>query len=227
MVRISKDPELRRRELIDIAERLFTKKGYDEITISDIVKAAGVAQGTFYYYFKTKDDILDAIADDYLSETARLADEVAARQDLNAIEKILSISAWSRGLTKDKKRIVVPLHEDRHAHLHLKLEKKSMRVLLEPLRAIVRQGIQEGHFHMDYPEEAVLSLIAVVSAIMDTPEEVAELAETWQTSEGKAESEHMKRNIGAILDITERILGARKGIFKMHAKKMKGLDTGA
>jgi AcrR family transcriptional regulator len=221
MTRISKDPDTRRRELIDTAERLFLEKGYNDTTISDIVKAAGVAQGTFYYYFKTKEEVLDAIADDCLLETRRIADELAARQDLNAVEKMLAISAGFTGVIKERKGIMVSLHEDRNAQLHVKIEKKGTATLLAPYKVIVSQGIEEGFFHTDHPEEAILAIIAATSAILDTPEEVAEIAERPAIPAQHGLTKQMERNIDALFDITERILGARKGTFKEQAAKMK------
>jgi AcrR family transcriptional regulator len=221
MPRISKDPETRRRELIEKAERLFLKKGYDETTISDIVNSAGVAQGTFYYYFKTKDDILDAIAETYVEEVVRKTEEVAARQDLNALEKMLTISSSFTRLVKDKKGIVVHLHEDKNAQLHVKIERKTMAALVEPYAAIIRQGIREGLFQTDYPEEAVISIIASTSAILDTPEEVAEIAETGAAPETEGRTKRMKRNMDALFDIVETILGAKKGSFEAQMKKAR------
>jgi AcrR family transcriptional regulator len=52
IMRVTKDPEIRRKELMDAAEKLFLEHGYEETAVSDIVKKTGVAQGTFYYYFK-------------------------------------------------------------------------------------------------------------------------------------------------------------------------------
>lgn len=221
MARISKDPDTRRRELIDTAERLFLEKGYNDTTISDIVKAAEVAQGTFYYYFKTKDEVLDAIADDYLMETRKIADEIAAREDLNAVQKMLAISVGFTGMIKDKKGIVVSLHEDRNAQLHVKVEKRSMATLLEPYKKIIEQGIQEDHFNTDHPEEAILTIIAMSSAILDTPDEVAEVAEKPFLPKASGLTKQMESNVEALFDITERILGARKGIFRKEAEKMK------
>jgi len=221
MARISKDPDTRRRELIDTAENLFLEKGYDDTKISDIVKAAEVAQGTFYYYFKTKDQILDAIADDYLVETRRIADEIAARDDLNAIQKMLVISASFTGMIKGKKGVVVSLHEDKNAQLHVKIEKKGMATLLVPYKKIVEQGIREGHFDTDHPEEAILTIIGMSSAILDTPEEVSEVAEKPFLPNTDGLSKQMERNIDALFDISERILGAKKGIFREEAEKMK------
>lgn len=58
---ISKDPEKRRSELIEAAERLFAAKGYEETTVSNIVKEINVAQGTFCYYFGSNDEVMEAM----------------------------------------------------------------------------------------------------------------------------------------------------------------------
>jgi AcrR family transcriptional regulator len=61
MTRIVKEPEERRKELIDTAERLFIAQGYDQTSVSDIVKEVNVSQGAFYYYFDSKEDVLVAV----------------------------------------------------------------------------------------------------------------------------------------------------------------------
>ncbi len=61
----SKDSEERRNEFVDAAERLFKKNGIVDTTISSIVKEMDVAKGLFYYYFKSKDDVIDAISEKY------------------------------------------------------------------------------------------------------------------------------------------------------------------
>ncbi len=61
MPRISKSPDERRSELVAAAQQLFYTKGYERTSVSDIVKAVGVAQGTFYYYFGSKQAILGAL----------------------------------------------------------------------------------------------------------------------------------------------------------------------
>jgi len=57
MTRIVKAPDVRRSELIACAQRLFYSKGYENTSVSDIVNEVGVAKGTFYYYFKSKQAI--------------------------------------------------------------------------------------------------------------------------------------------------------------------------
>jgi AcrR family transcriptional regulator len=61
MKRIVKDPEERRKELIDTAEKLFLTNGYDQTAVSDIVREVNLSQGAFYYYFESKEDVQVAI----------------------------------------------------------------------------------------------------------------------------------------------------------------------
>lgn len=57
MARVSKKPEVRRQELIDIAIELFLEKGYENVSVRDILKEVNGAPGMFYYYFKSKQEI--------------------------------------------------------------------------------------------------------------------------------------------------------------------------
>ena len=52
-----------RRHIVQTANRLFYQRGYNQTSFTDIADEAGVPRGNFYYYFKTKDEILDAVVD--------------------------------------------------------------------------------------------------------------------------------------------------------------------
>ena len=79
MARVSKPPEERRQELIETAQELFTTQGYEQTTVGDIVKRVGVAQGLFYYYFRSKQDIFLALIDQFLE--ARIGELAAFLRD--------------------------------------------------------------------------------------------------------------------------------------------------
>ncbi|MFB0959189.1 MAG: TetR/AcrR family transcriptional regulator [Clostridiaceae bacterium] len=70
-MRISKDPKVRRQEIMDAARELFLKNGYENTSVDDIVRRLSVAKGLFYYYFPKKDAILAAIADEFVQEVSR------------------------------------------------------------------------------------------------------------------------------------------------------------
>ena len=65
-MRISKEHDVRRNEILDKAAGLFEERGYNNTTVNDILREVNIAKGTFYYYFKSKEEVLDAIIDRYL-----------------------------------------------------------------------------------------------------------------------------------------------------------------
>jgi len=61
MVRITKEYHVRKNELLDTAQELFFTQGYEQTTVETIIQKVGVSKGTFYYYFKSKEDLLDKL----------------------------------------------------------------------------------------------------------------------------------------------------------------------
>ena len=69
----SKPPEERRRELVTVASRLFSEKGYEAVSVRDILDEVHGAPGMFYYYFKSKQDTYETLfAEDYAGPTSVL-----------------------------------------------------------------------------------------------------------------------------------------------------------
>ena len=68
LARTRKQPEERKSELIETARRVFREKGYAATSVTDIVKEAGVSQGTFYFYFEDKEAVFDAVAETIVLE---------------------------------------------------------------------------------------------------------------------------------------------------------------
>ncbi|NIM40280.1 MAG: TetR family transcriptional regulator [Hydrogenophaga sp.] len=77
-----------RDQIIETADRLFYEQGYAPTSFSHIADAVGISRGNFYYHFKTKDDILDAVIDLRLARTRQMLDEWAATVD-DPAERIL------------------------------------------------------------------------------------------------------------------------------------------
>src|SRR5437868_5830733 len=58
----------KRQRILDAAIRVFARKGYFASRVSDVAKAAGIADGTIYLYFRNKDDVLVCLFDEIMSE---------------------------------------------------------------------------------------------------------------------------------------------------------------
>jgi len=80
----NKDTEIRRTEFVDAAEKLFKENGIVDTTVNAIVREMNVAKGLFYYYFSSKDDVIDAISDKYNNEFRRaIADSLDPSSDFD------------------------------------------------------------------------------------------------------------------------------------------------
>jgi len=204
MSRTVKNPDERRSEIIDIAEELFLEKGYEQTAVSDIVKKVGVAQGTFYYYFKSKGEVLNAVIDRHIEEIRVGLETIAARDDLSAIEKIVGFSTFLLKFNKDRKNLFDYIHEDRNAHLHLKFENAIPPVMIPLFGQIIKAGVSERIFNTKYPMEA--ALVIINSKLV--------LFERTYGLEGILGGPEERFN--AAIDFIERILGAKPGIFKEY-----------
>lgn len=159
MTRISKDPDERRTEIINAAERLFNEKGFGNTAVSDIVKSIGVAQGTFYYYFKSKDDVFSAIAENFLNDYLEDFTLMVNNEKLNAIEKFGI--AFDKGieLLENNEGVMFYLHTKENIELHEKVERKFIEYITPYVVKIAKQGVEEGLFDMEYPEEVITFLM--------------------------------------------------------------------
>ena len=166
MARITKDPMVRMTEILDAAEELFYARGYHETAISDIVKSIGVAQGTFYYYFKSKDEILEALINRRISEFSHTLEQISASSTLNSLEKLEKIIQTLLCAIRFKDGLLFGfLYDDRTLHLLDKLAQQGMKVLAPFWRKIIEEGVQQKIFQIDYPILAVNFVNNVLSAM--------------------------------------------------------------
>ncbi len=90
-MRIIKNPEERRNEILDAAETLFIAKGYTKTTIIDILQAVNIAKGTFYHYFQSKEEVMNAVVMRFIAVGVNAAKRIAEDDSLDAHTKILTL----------------------------------------------------------------------------------------------------------------------------------------
>jgi len=95
MARITKNPETRRKEFIEVARELFMEKGFEQTSISDITSKMGMSHGSFFYYFKSKNDVMKAVICDILNYWKEFMDNLAANEEMNGLEKMQLILQMS------------------------------------------------------------------------------------------------------------------------------------
>src|SRR5438874_2589753 len=94
--RVLKAPAVRRGELIDCAERLFLSRGYERTTINDVIVATGLSKGAFYHYFRSKEALLEAIAQRFAEQSLAFVDALRAERDEGALASLNRVLAVGR-----------------------------------------------------------------------------------------------------------------------------------
>ena len=89
--RISKAPEERKKELIEVATKLFELKGYEKVSVRDILSEVNGAPGMFYYYFKSKEDIFLACMECYFSEKLKVKVDILKNEKIEYYDRIKTL----------------------------------------------------------------------------------------------------------------------------------------
>lgn len=168
--RVTKVPEERKQEFVDTAERLFLEKGYEQTTVADIVREIEVAQGTFYYYFSSKEEILEAIIEKDITALEENVRQIMSREDANAAIKLNAIVNSIIGISASRKEIMDYLHEESNAVMHEKMERHTIERLVPLMARVVAQGTESGIFDVQYPTESVEFLLASLVYFFHHPE---------------------------------------------------------
>ncbi|CAM4075104.1 TetR/AcrR family transcriptional regulator [Serratia silvae] len=160
MVRTVKTPEVRRAEILQAASELFQEIGYESTSVDSIVRSAGIAKGTFYYYFKSKDEVLAALAQQLCAEMVARSQIIADDPQLGAIEKFCAIIAAQNQTVEAGQALVEDLHRPENRALHERSNIETVLAFGPILAAVVEQGNQEGVFQVEDPLSTVQFILA-------------------------------------------------------------------
>lgn len=181
MPRITKKPAERKQELIDAAERLFLKKGYELTAVSDIVKSIPVAQGTFYYYFDSKRDMLEAVLEKNFSALEKELASINDQTGVDPCDKFNRMINCMFRFDRGKRKLTDAAHLEGNTYLHHKLEEMSHTKLIPHLGAVVKEGVDQGRFNVPHPEETADVLFHALLHLLHEPALLADKARRKRT----------------------------------------------
>jgi AcrR family transcriptional regulator len=199
-MKVSKEYNERKNEILDAAGRLFSTKGYDKCTVNDILNAVGIAKGTFYYYFKSKEEVLDAIIDRVTEVVSIRAEEATANPELSPEMKLFSIILSMRVESEIDNNIMEELHKPENALMHQK-SLSSMVARVNPILVkVVNEGISQGIFKSDFPTQYMQIFLASSITLLD--------GGIFQV-----EPEEQQMILRALIALLEKMLGVQEETF--------------
>ena len=185
-----KKGERRKQELLRIAYKQFLLKGYEETSVDDIIAEAGIAKGTYYYYFETKEQMLEEVIGMMIGQETEAARQIVQAQ-LPVHQKIAGIIASLRP-SREEEPIEGALMRPENSMMHRRVRSRLVEIVVPLLSQVVEEGIRQGVFACDNIPERVRMLLTVSSETFD-------------------EGRFTDRDVAVFVDMTEKLLGARAG----------------
>lgn len=161
----NKEREDRRNEFIDAAEKLFRENGIMDTTVAAIVREVNVAKGLFYYYFKSKDDVIEAVSSKYSCEIKRTLQQVLTQS--GSFEE--QLREFIRKTIQSFRKLWANL-DGRQKSIDLTiLSARTMDEAKETARKelikLLRRGNEMGAIHVAHPEDTANAIIGALADV--------------------------------------------------------------
>lgn len=167
---IVKEANLRKKEILDAAAILFAEKGFDNTSVIDIMNAVGIAKGTLYHHFKSKEDIMDALIKRQTNYIISAAKKIAEDKSIPVEERItrttLALRIENKAQTQGRE-IIEHLHKPQNALMHQKTKQIIFKHIPPIMADILKDGIKQGLFETPYPLECMEMALCYLDTILD------------------------------------------------------------
>ncbi|TMC26747.1 MAG: TetR/AcrR family transcriptional regulator [Chloroflexi bacterium] len=201
---------VRRDAFLDAAQRLVETKGYEAMSVQDVLDALDVSKGAFYHYFVSKQAVLEAVVERFADGGMAAIKPIIDDPALPALKKLERVFAGIAGWKAERKELVLGIIEvwnsDSNAIVREKVRRMTVRLMVPLLAAVVRQGVDEGVFRVASPDETAAVL---VSLMLGFQEQATHLFIARQA--GTTPFEVVERTIAGFTQAFERILGIPTG----------------
>lgn len=162
-----KAAEIRREEILDAAAALFAEKGYVQTSTGDIMNRVGIAKGTLYYHFSSKEEILDALLEAMGRRLLAEARSCAGQKDVPVFARMLRVLLSLNARAAGGGALLAAMHQPGSELLHEKAQAMILREAGPILSGLVREGNAQGVCDCRYPEQAVEMVMLYVLYAFD------------------------------------------------------------
>lgn len=210
MARTIKEEEhaTRRNEILDVTTRLIYTKGYEQMTIQDVLDVLNISKGAFYHYFTSKQELMESVIARMMDEGLRFLNPIVEDENLPALEKLQryfdGAVQWKTARRPELLAILRVWYADENALVRQKMFSATSTAFVPAITKIIHQGIREGVFHPAYPDQAAALLLALMQGFGEN------FARPFLDPDPGSLSSLME-TIAAYTDAMERLIGVPPG----------------
>ncbi len=156
-MRITKDPETRRQEIIDEARTLFESKGISKTSMAEIADKIGVAKGLVYYYFSSKEELVDEVVEQFIQGLDESLKDIVLQDDLDFYGKLTAILVlYFNAFQNDQDLMKFTPADPGVFNL---IRERLSAIALFHVKALLQAGMSQNLIRIDYPEYVLKILI--------------------------------------------------------------------
>jgi len=201
---------VKREAFVEAGMRLMQARGYEQMSIQDVLDDIGASRGAFYHYFDSKQELLSAMVDRIADQALATLEPVVDDPGLAAIPKFELFFGGIARYKTDRKALMLELikvwRSDDMAVVRDRLRHTMVQKIAPILARIIEQGVTEEVFGVESPAETATVLMMLMTGFQDFATDlfVARQAKTISFEESK-------RTFVSFARAFERILGAAPG----------------
>ena len=204
---------VRRETFIDAAQALITSKGYEEMSIQDVLTATGASKGAFYHYFDSKVALLDSVIERMIEQSSVVVTPILEDASLPALDKLRTLFAAMARWKWERSDLVLQVLRvwtaDENAIVREKFRRRAGAWLTPVFGAIVAQGAAEGAFDIAAsPDHAARILVTLHLGAGETATDLFLACHAGTVTFPEAEE-----TLHAYPEACERLLGLPAGAF--------------
>lgn len=191
----------KRKQIYDALEELMSSVPFKEISVDLIAQKANIGKGSIYYYFESKDEILESLIErSYRRAIREYLDNIQHEQTALGRIKQLFKSVIKKDFDDNRKNLIITLHLNDDIVLHNKLKAFAVQELSPILTVLLEQGVQDGSIEMDYPRESAEIIVSVLTVFLDNTSSPQDI-------------NSIKKKLKIFANVLETCLKTQKGSF--------------
>lgn len=160
----NKYPEVTVERILDVSQRLFLEKGYENTTIQDIIdELGGLTKGAVYHHFKSKEEIMDAVGDRMFFSNNPF-EAVRGRTDLNGLQKLREAVRLNQSDQERVRLTAQSIPIAKSPRLLQEMIISNRKVLTPYFLELIEEGNRDGSMHTDYPRE-IAELLPLLTSL--------------------------------------------------------------
>ena len=187
-----------KKEIIRVAADLFIRNGYEYSTIEDILREWGGSKGSLYYYFGSKEEVLDAVVQTLVEKEEKRIKDILSEKEFSTLEMLNLFLAACLSRNRQLYGLEAEIYRSGNITLSYRIAKLYIEKSILLLEPIIKKGAEEGFIKTDHPAETIEFALIVEEFVFKYPM-------------FECNDEQYSRKISAYQTMLEKMLGLEKG----------------